>query len=135
LPECLPHTSSPFLAHSSSVAPLDQAQIQRRFRESWTNKGQSARKKLEFLRSFFRFCVDSGWMKVNVAKLIKLPIASSAPVLRFTVKEIEAILTAPSLRQIPEQKESYSAPRAGVADDDQWSEVGRCSKPAPRENQ
>jgi integrase/recombinase XerD len=69
-------------------------EVTRRFRESWTNKGQSARKKLEFLRSFFRFCVDSGWMKVNVAKLIKLPIASSAPVLPFTTKEIEAILAA-----------------------------------------
>jgi integrase/recombinase XerD len=69
-------------------------EVTRRFRESWTNKGQSARKKLEFLRSFFRFCVDSGWMRVNTAKLIKLPIATSAPVLPFTAKEIEAILAA-----------------------------------------
>lgn len=66
----------------------------RRFRESWTNKGQSARKKLEYLRSFMRFCVDSGWLKSNPAKLIKLPIAASAPVLPFTAKEIETILAA-----------------------------------------
>jgi len=69
-------------------------EVTRQFRESWTNKGQSARKKLEFLRSFMRFCVDSGWLKSNPAKLIKLPIANTAAVLPFTKKEIEAILAA-----------------------------------------
>jgi integrase/recombinase XerD len=66
----------------------------RLFRESWTNKGQSARKKLEFLRSFLRFCVDSGWIKTNPAKLIKLPIADDAQVLPFTQPEFDQILAA-----------------------------------------
>ncbi len=66
----------------------------RLFRESWTNKGQSAKKKLEFLRAFFRFCVDSGWLKTNHAKLIRLPIVADVPVLPFTTKEVEAILAA-----------------------------------------
>ena len=66
----------------------------RRFRESWTNQGQGARKKLEFLRSFFRFCLDSGWVRANPAKIIKLPVANDPQVLPFTDKEIEDILIA-----------------------------------------
>ena len=83
-------------AQAKNVVHLSGMDLEttRRFRESWTNKGQSARKKLEFLRSFMRFCVDSGWLKSNIAKLIKLPIATSAPVLPYTAKEIETILAA-----------------------------------------
>jgi hypothetical protein len=32
------------------------------FRETWTNRGTAARKKLEAFRTFFRFCVDRKWL-------------------------------------------------------------------------
>lgn len=66
----------------------------RKFRESWPNKNLSARKKLEHLRTFFRFCVDSEWIKSNPAKLIKSPKIDDPPVLPFSDAEMERILDA-----------------------------------------
>ncbi len=43
------------------------------FRETWTNKGTAARKKLEALRTFFRFCVDRKWLDSNPAKALQMP--------------------------------------------------------------
>ena len=81
-------------ADKQSISKLSEMdlEITRLFRESWVNRGQGARKKLEYLRCFFRFCVDSGWMKTNPAKLIKLPMADDAQVLPFTPEEFEIIL-------------------------------------------
>ncbi len=52
----------------------------------------SARKKLERLRTFFKFCIESGWAWENPAKLIKAPLARLSPTLPFTDGEIERIL-------------------------------------------
>jgi integrase/recombinase XerD len=54
----------------------------------------SARKKLERLRTFFRFCMESGWVRENPAKLIKAPQTRSKPTLPFTDSEIEKVLWA-----------------------------------------
>jgi integrase/recombinase XerD len=66
----------------------------RRFRESWTNKNFSARKKLEALRTFYRFVHDSGWLPTNPALSIKPPKVDQAPTLPFTQDEFKKVLTA-----------------------------------------
>ena len=44
-----------------------------RFREGWKASPSTARKKLERLRSFFKFCVDRDWIAKNPAKSLKAP--------------------------------------------------------------
>ena len=45
--------------------------VLRTFRASWPYSPLSARKRLEYLRSFFRFCQDSGWVDRNPALAVK----------------------------------------------------------------
>ena len=45
----------------------------RSFRESWTNLGYAAARKLGYLREFLRFCVDSKWVTENYAVKLKPP--------------------------------------------------------------
>lgn len=66
----------------------------RAFRESWPNKSLSARKKLEYLRAFFRFCHESEWIKSNPAKVLKPPKLDNAPVLPFSEEDMQKILAA-----------------------------------------
>lgn len=66
----------------------------RAFRASWPNKNLSASKKLEHLKTFFRFCHDSGWIKDNPAKSIKPPKVNDPPVLPFSDEQIKKILEA-----------------------------------------
>jgi site-specific recombinase XerD len=66
----------------------------RAFRASWPNKNLSASKKLEHLKTFFRFCFDSGWVKTNHAKLLKPPKVDDPPVLPFSEQEMTKILAA-----------------------------------------
>lgn len=66
----------------------------RTFRASWSNKNLSAAKKLEHLKSFFRFCNESGWIKENPAKTIKPPKIDAPPVLPFSEDEMKKILAA-----------------------------------------
>jgi integrase/recombinase XerD len=65
----------------------------RRFRQSWANKNFSARKKLEALRTFFRFVHDSGWLPTNPALSIP-PKVDQPPTLPFTQTEFEKVLKA-----------------------------------------
>jgi integrase len=64
------------------------------FRETWTNRGTAARKKLEALRTFFRFCVDRKWVTDNPAKALRMPKNTEPPVEPFTDEEVEQILAA-----------------------------------------
>jgi integrase/recombinase XerD len=66
----------------------------REFRESWPNKNLAAKKKLEHLRSFFRFCHDSGWISTNPALMLKPPKITDPAVVPFTPDEITKILQA-----------------------------------------
>jgi site-specific recombinase XerD len=54
----------------------------------------AARKRLETLRGFFRFCVQSGWMQANPAALIKPPKHKDSPTLPFSEEQMTAILAA-----------------------------------------
>jgi site-specific recombinase XerD len=66
----------------------------RNFRATWKDQPLSAVKKLERLRSFFRFCVDAGWMPRNPALAVKPPKVPPKATLPFTNKAMEEILRA-----------------------------------------
>ena len=72
---------------------LDQAAL-RKFRASWKDQNLAAQKKLERLRSFFRFSVQNGWISANPASEIKSPKVTTRPTLPFTRDEMMRILTA-----------------------------------------
>jgi integrase/recombinase XerD len=66
----------------------------RKYLESWKMAPVSARKKLERLRTFFKFCIESGWARQNLPKLLKAPVARPMPMPPFTDQHIEKILWA-----------------------------------------
>lgn len=66
----------------------------RKFRESWTNKNFSARKKLEAMRTFFKFAHASGWITSNAALQIRPPKTDDAPTLPFNRDEFTCVLAA-----------------------------------------
>ncbi len=66
----------------------------RTLRQSWKLSGVSTAKRLEHIRSFFRFCVDSGWIEKNPAQLVKSPAIRQVPTLPFSDQEMEKIMWA-----------------------------------------
>ena len=66
----------------------------RAYRESWDVAPVTASKKLERLRTFFRFCMESGWIESNPARLLKPPKVKMKPTLPFTDGEMEKLLWA-----------------------------------------
>jgi integrase/recombinase XerD len=61
------------------------------FRNSWKDGINTSIKKLERLRSFFRFAVDRNWTTDNPATKIKSPDAKVSPTLPFTREEMQKI--------------------------------------------
>jgi integrase/recombinase XerD len=66
----------------------------REFRVTWKNAPLSAGKKLERVRSFFRFCQETGWIEKNPAAGIKGPKVKDKPTLPFTEEEVIRMLAA-----------------------------------------
>ena len=66
----------------------------RKLRESWGISALTMQKRLETVRSFFRFCEDTGWCNGNPAKAVKAPKTDPEPTLPFSDKEIFGILDA-----------------------------------------
>ena len=66
----------------------------RKFRASWTNKNFSAQKKLESLRTFFRFAQANGWIVENPAAKLDRQKTRCPQVLPFTREEWLCILAA-----------------------------------------
>jgi integrase/recombinase XerD len=65
------------------------------FRESWAGTSAlAATKKLERMRTFFKFAVSSGYIETNPAAPIKNPTVKQNPTLPFSHKQMQAILTA-----------------------------------------
>lgn len=62
------------------------------FRASWDNKALSGGKKLEHLKTFFRFCYDAGWTKKDEARTIAPPEVKPKQVLPFTTEEFKKLL-------------------------------------------
>jgi integrase/recombinase XerD len=69
----------------------------REYRESWKMSPISSRKKLERLRTFFKFCQESGWIKSNPAKVLKPPREHPQPTLPLTRDQFEKIEWATQL--------------------------------------
>jgi hypothetical protein len=77
--------------------PLRQVSVEdiRRLRESWKIAGITMQKRLETLRSLFKFCVESGWIETNPAAAVKGSKVSQPPTLPFTDKQLRACLKSP----------------------------------------
>ena len=83
-------------AEDKGLVYITECDIQslRSFRESWKNKNFSARKKLEALRTFFKFVHESGWQETNPAKVIKPPKTDDPPTLPYSRDEFDRVLAA-----------------------------------------
>jgi site-specific recombinase XerD len=66
----------------------------RKFRATWKDGNLAALKKLERLRTFFRFAQGSKWITENPAAEVKSPKVNSRPTLPFTHDEVVRILRA-----------------------------------------
>lgn len=66
----------------------------RNFRNAWTLSPRTAGKHLERMKSFFRFCQDSEYVKQSPATKLKPPKVNDAPVVPFTEEQVTSILTA-----------------------------------------
>ena len=66
----------------------------REFRRGWKYSPLSAAKRLEYLRAFFRFCVDAGWLERNPAAALKPSKVPHRPTLPFTEAEVDRLLVA-----------------------------------------
>src|ERR1700722_428112 len=76
--------------------PIDRVNVDdlRVYRESWKVASVTAGKKLERLKTFFKFAQESGWVTANPAKFLKAPIAKPTQKLPFSDSEMEKILWA-----------------------------------------
>lgn len=66
----------------------------RQFYGTWTQGSNTALKKLERLRAFFRYAVESKWVADNPAAKIKNPKVKHCPTMPFTAEEMVDILAA-----------------------------------------
>jgi integrase len=70
------------------------APILRKFRATWKDGNLAALKKLERLRTFFRFALGSKWITENPTTEIRSPRVSARPTLPFTHDEMIGVLRA-----------------------------------------
>lgn len=75
------------------LSELDLSRL-REFRASWPNKNLAAVKKLEALKTVFRFAHDSSWIDDNPARKLKNPKVEHKPTLPFEQDEVVRILAA-----------------------------------------
>jgi integrase/recombinase XerD len=75
------------------LGELDLAEVGR-FRVQWKDGPRSSAKKLERLRTFFRFAQDRKWVQENPASKLKSPKFSLCPTLPYTREEMVKILAA-----------------------------------------
>ncbi len=69
-------------------------EVLREFRATWLYRNSAARKRIEELRTFLSFCLDSGWIMSNPAKNLKPPPCTEAPVEPFGDDEVKKIRNA-----------------------------------------
>jgi integrase len=65
-----------------------------KFREKWEIKANTAIKKLERLRSFFKFCMERKWCDSNPAKALRPPKETSIEKKPYDAHELEKIAWA-----------------------------------------
>ena len=64
----------------------------REFRFKWKDGPRAAGKKIDRLRTFFRFCVDNQWVERNPALSLKTPLVKDKPTLPFSREEMAKII-------------------------------------------
>jgi integrase/recombinase XerD len=64
------------------------------FRATWKDGARSAGKKLERLRSFYKFCLARKWANSNLASQIKSPKVSPCPTMPLSHEEMVKLLAA-----------------------------------------
>ena len=69
-------------------------EVLREFRATLPHHNTAARKRIEELRAFFRFCQDASWITDNPAKKLQTPMEQSPPREPFTNEEVEMIRRA-----------------------------------------
>ena len=79
-----------------NVSALERITVDflRQFRESMTHAPLTQQKKVEYLRAFFGFAADAGWIPKNPAKAVKLARITQKPTLPFSADEISKLLDA-----------------------------------------
>lgn len=66
----------------------------RSYRETWTCSPTTSARRIDRLRIFFGFCLDSGWIQKNPAKLLKPPVVKVIGKIPFTEDELARIFDA-----------------------------------------
>src|SRR5438874_2268769 len=66
----------------------------REYRATWNWAGTTASRRVERLRTFFNFCIESGWIAKSPAKALRAPIVRTPPTEPFTREEMASILAA-----------------------------------------
>lgn len=81
-------------AHNRGLRFADQLDLGLldEFRAAWKDGPLSSSKKIERLRSVFKFGVKRGFIEKNVAEDVTTPEVKPSPTLPFTDKEMETIL-------------------------------------------
>lgn len=78
------------------VRPVDGVSIEdlAEYRESWKLSAISARKKIERLRTFFKFALERGWTEKNPAILLRHPRSQQSPTLPVSDENIGKLVEA-----------------------------------------
>jgi site-specific recombinase XerD len=63
----------------------------REIKETWKLSPITVQNRLEQVRKFFAFCVDSEWLERNPAKRVKLPPAKYDPTMRAIQRDAEVV--------------------------------------------
>jgi len=86
--QLLPFAESRGLVYLSQI-PVDEL---RQFRATFRNSANTSHKKLESLRSFFRFCCDSKLIAENPGNLVKAPKITQRLTMPFSELEMKKII-------------------------------------------
>lgn len=76
--------------------PIDAVSVDdlSHYRQSWKLAGISSQKKVERLRTFFRFCIERGWAEKNPAAALKAGRIKSKPTLPVSDEDFGKLLEA-----------------------------------------
>lgn len=79
-----------------SARPVDGISIEdlSEYRESWKLSPISARKKIERLRTFFKFAIERGWTEKSPAILLRHPRSQQSPTLPVSDEDIQKLIEA-----------------------------------------
>ncbi len=80
--------------HNVSFVPDLGIEKLRKYRESWECKPVTSARRIDRLKMFLGFCVDSGWVQKNPAKMLKAPETRTIGKAPFTAEELDRIFEA-----------------------------------------